>query len=431
MASNDVIAALKLISEEKGLPYESVLETLETALAAAYRKDFGTKQQNIKVEFNPETGEMKVYDVKTVVPDMDLEVLARLAQEEAAAREEALSRGEEPPETDPNRPRFNPKTDMMFTEAQQVKPDVQIGEELRMVLEVPSAFGRMAAQTAKQVIVQKLREAERDMVFSEFKDRQGEILLGTVQRREGRNVLVDLGRGTGIVLASGQVPGERYESGMRYKFLLESVSVGSRGPELLLSRTHELFVGKIFENEIPEITSGSVVIKGIAREAGSRSKVAVWTDEDGVDPVGACIGQRGTRIQTIIHELGGEKIDIIQYDEDPSTFIKQALSPAKVTDVLLQEDGTERIATATVAEDQFSLAIGKGGQNVRLAAKLTGWKININQEGVSAEAETIAEEAGAPDVADEIREGELPPSEDVPAEEHIVEDPDSQETGNA
>ncbi len=436
--ANDVIAAIKLIAEEKGLSYEAVLETLQVALGAAYRKDFGNKQQNIHVEFDPESGDMKVFDIKTVVPDMDLDVLAELAKKEAEEREAALERGEEPPEPDPNRPRFNPKTDMMVTEAQEIKAGAEIGEELRMELEVPSAFGRMAAQTAKQVIMQKLREAERDTIFEEYKDRIGDIVMGTVQRRDGRNILVDLGRGTGLVLLSGQVRGERYEPGARYKFYLDRVDMGGRGPEIILSRTSPEFVRKIFETEIPEIASGSVIIKGIAREAGGRSKVAVWTDEDGVDPVGACIGQRGTRIQTIIHELGGEKIDIIQYDDDIEEYIRQALSPAKVVAVDLQtqtnEEGEEEnTAAATVVEDQFSLAIGKGGQNVRLAAQLTGWKINVHQEGgdpVEAPAEDVSEdvpenvlEESQEEAPEEVAPEEAvePVSEDAPEEEAPAE----------
>ncbi len=413
MAQNEIVSAIKLVAQEKGLSYEAVLETLETALAAAFRKDFGNKQQNIIVQFDPETGAMRVFDVKQVTPDFDLEVLARIAAEEAEAREAALSRGEMPPEPDPNRPRFNPKTDLMYTEAQTVKPGAQIGEEIRTELEVPAAFGRMAAQTAKQVIMQKLREAERSMILSEFAEHQGTVIIGTVQRREGRNVLIDLGRGTGIMFPQGQIYGERYETGARYKVYVESVGMGPKGPEIVVSRTHESLVTTIFGLEIPEIAAGSVVIKGVAREAGARSKVAVMSMEDGVDPVGACIGQRGTRIQTIIHELGGEKIDIIQWSEDTEGYIRNALSPAKVLGVQMDETPEGKIATVTVAEDQFSLAIGKGGQNVRLAARLTGWKININQEGGTAPA---AEAEG--EVAAEVA---ATPAPDAPAAEEAAE----------
>ncbi len=429
--ANEVVAAIKALAEEKGLSYEAVLETLQTALGAAYRKDFGNKQQNIEVIFDPESGDMQVFDVKTVVPDMDLEKLAELAKQEAEERQAAIDRGEEPAEPDPNRPRFNPKTDMMLADATEQKADAAIGDEIRMQLEVPAAFGRMAAQTAKQVIMQKIREAERGQVFAEFEGRAGEVVMGTVQRRDGRNVIVDLGKGTALMLASGQVRSERYEPGMRYKFLLEKVEMGMRGPEILVSRASADFVTRIFETEIPEIASGLVEIKGVSREAGARSKVAVWTDDDSIDPVGACIGQRGTRIQTIIHELGGEKIDIIQFEDDTEEYIKQALSPAKVLRVDLSEETNEEgetvaVAEALVAEDQFSLAIGKGGQNVRLAAQLTGHKINVNHDGPEApeveesddepsqegETETDApEEAPAPEASEEATE-----SVDAPAE---------------
>ena len=429
--ANEVVAAIKALAEEKGLSYESVLETLQTALGAAYRKDFGNKQQNIEVIFDPESGDMQVFDVKTVVPDMDIEKLAELAKQEAEERNAAIERGEEPAEPDPNRPRFNPKTDMMLADATEQKADAAIGDEIRMQLEVPSAFGRMAAQTAKQVIMQKIREAERGQVFAEFEGRSGEIVMGTVQRRDGRNVIVDLGKGTALMLASGQVRSERYEPGMRYKFLLEKVEMGMRGPEILVSRASADFVLRIFETEIPEITSGLVEIKGVAREAGARSKVAVWTDDDSIDPVGACIGQRGTRIQTIIHELGGEKIDIIQFEDDPEEYIQQALSPAKVLRVDMAADQTTedgeviKVAEALVAEDQFSLAIGKGGQNVRLAAQLTGYKINVNHDGPEApeeseETEAPAEEENAEDDSpteepqEETQEGVTEPAEAAP-----------------
>ena len=290
----------------------------------------------------------------------------------------------------------------MITDATELDAKAEIGKELKQKLEVPAAFGRMAAQTAKQVIMQKLREAERETVFAEFEDRAGEIVMGNVQRRDGRNVLFDIGKGTGVMLLEGQVQTERYEPGGRYKLLIERVGMGPKGPEIIVSRSHPDFVAKIFEMEIPEIANEFVEIKGIAREAGARSKVAVWTDEDGVDPVGACIGQRGTRIQTIINELGGEKIDIILFEEDDEEYIRQSLSPAKVLKIDLTEeknaeDEVEKLATVTVEEDQFSLAIGKGGQNVRLAARLTGWKINVHQDGAPEEEVIEGEEVEKPE----------------------------------
>lgn len=384
--------AIRQICEEKGLSYESVLSTIEIAMAAAYRKDFGEKNQNVEVTFDPETGEIKVFDVKTVVADISDEELERIKNEELARREAAKAAREAglvpeaAPETDENQ--YDPKMQIMITAAKAIKSDAEMGEVMRMELPVPGAFGRMAAQTAKQVITQKLREAEREIVYGEFKGQEGEVVTGTVQRREGRVVLVDVGRTTAVVRSEDQIPTERYNSGDRMKFLLRAVELGPRGPEVLLSRSSEALVKRLFETEIPEIGEGTVVIKGLAREAGARSKVAVWTGDDSVDPIGACIGQRGTRIQTIISELGGEKIDIIEWSEDPKTYIGHALSPAKVLKTELDEE--QHLAVVTVAADQLSLAIGRGGQNVRLAAKLTEWKINVKEEGkVETEAAPV------------------------------------------
>ena len=261
----------------------------------------------------------------------------------------------------------------------------------------------MAAQTAKQVITQKLREAEREVLFGEFKEQEGEVVTGVVQRREGRVVLIDLGRATGVMRTEDQVPNERYNPGDRIKIFIRQVSLTTKGPEILVSRTSEELVRVLFMLEIPEIADGIVEIKGISREAGSRSKVAVFTEEDGVDPVGSCIGQRGTRIQTIINELGGEKIDIIEWNEDPSEFIINALSPAKVKSVVVDEE--EKSALATVAADQLSLAIGKGGQNVRLAAHLTGWRINVSEDGKEGEdSEDSSDSKEEPE--EEVKEAE-------------------------
>ncbi|MFA4845333.1 MAG: transcription termination factor NusA [Patescibacteria group bacterium] len=386
--SSAIEQAIRQICEEKGLAYESVIDAIQSALAAAYRKDFGDKNQNIEVEFDPATAESHVFDVKTVVEDVDLVELERLEQERKANAasvalkfEEARKKGEAIPSIsmeDELGPRFNPKTDIMFGEAQVLKHDVELGEILRTELPQAGEFGRMAAMTAKQVITQKLREAEREVIFSEFKESEGTIMSGTVQRREGRIVLVDLGRTTGVMRPEDQISTERYNTGDRIKVFVRQVGLTTKGPEILLSRTSEEMVRKLFEFEVPEVGEGLVEIKAIAREAGSRSKVAVTTSENTIDPIGACIGQRGTRIQTIIAELGGEKIDIVEWSEDPKTFISNALSPAKVTSLELKSE--EMNAFAKVKDDQLSLAIGKGGQNVRLAARLTGWKINISGE---------------------------------------------------
>lgn len=384
--SSPIEQAIRQICEEKGLAYESVVDAIQFALAAAYRKDYGDKNSNIEVEFDPTTGGSKVFDVKTVVEDMDLEELEK-QEEERKARAEALAtqieearkKGKDLPAVSTEEdlgPRFNPKTDIMISEAQVLKMGAQIGDIIRTEMPQASEFGRMAAMTAKQVITQKLREAEREVIFSEFKESEGTIMNGTVQRREGRIVLVDLGRTAGIMRPEDQNPNERYNPGDRIKVYVRQVGLTTKGPEILLSRTSEDMVRRLFEIEVPEVGDGFVEIKGLAREAGSRSKVAVTTQDDSIDPIGACIGQRGSRIKTIIAELGGEKVDIVEWNEDPKVLIVNSLSPAKVLSVELKED--DKSAFEKVGEDKLSLEIGKNGQNVRLAAKLTGWKINIS-----------------------------------------------------
>ncbi|MBI1908040.1 transcription termination/antitermination protein NusA [Candidatus Uhrbacteria bacterium] len=389
--SSVIEQAIRQICDEKGLEYEAVLETIEAALAAAYRKDYGDRYHNLEAEFDPETGGVRVFDVKTVVEDIsdeEREAMEKREAEKAAAREAARAIGDNRPEpedvVDEDGPKFNPKTDIMISQAKILKLGAKIGDVLRTELPTPGEFGRMAAMTAKQVITQKLREAEREIVFSEYKGQEGEVLVGTVQRREGRIVLVDIGRTAGILKPEDQMQSERYQSGDRIKVFVREVSLGTRGPQILLSRTHEGLVRRLFEIEIPEVADGLVVIKAIAREAGARTKIAVTSTDASVDPIGACIGQRGTRIQTIISELSGEKIDVIEWSDDHKEFIRHALAPAKIVSITLHED--ERSATAMVATDQLSLAIGRGGQNVRLAAKLTGWKLNIQEEGANPPA---------------------------------------------
>jgi len=366
---SDISNAINQICEEKSLSYDAVLETVESALAAAYRKDFGEKNQNIKVEFDPESGKSKVYDVKLIVDDLPEE---EIVEGEVEAVEEYVD-GEE------GEKKFNPKTEMQIKDAKLIKKTVKIGDELRIKLEPPASYGRMAAQTAKQVIIQRLREAERDMVFSEFKDKEHEVVSGVIQRREGGVVFIDLGKAIGILLPDEQIHGERYNIGDRVKVYVKEVRLSNKGPEIVLSRTSDEILKKVFYLEIPEISNGLIEIKSVAREAGHRSKVAVYTSSDKVDPIGSCVGQRGARIQTVIQELGGEKVDIISYDDDPARFIANALSPAKIVSVEIKED--DRRAVVTVLEDQLSLAIGKGGQNARLAAHLTGWKIDIVANG--------------------------------------------------
>lgn len=402
-----IVQAIKQISEEKGLPFESVLETIQAALAAAYRKDFGKKNQNVRVEFDPESGALRAFDVKTVVADelarawAEEEEARRKAAEELGDAKQLFPRKEKEESFDSTRGRgteaelaegeekelkFNPKLHISLSEARAIKPDAELEEVITTELEVPGAFGRMAAQTAKQVITQRLREAERQTVFDEFKSKEHELINGVIQRREGRVVLIDLGRVTGVMLPDDQIPGELYSPGARMKMYVTSVQLTQKGPEILVSRTSPDMVKALFALEIPEIASGAVIIKNIAREAGSRTKVAVATEAPNVDPIGSCIGQRGTRIQTVISELGGEKVDIIQYDENMAKYITNALSPGKVLSVALDE--VTASASVTVSGDQLSLAIGRGGQNVRLAARLTGWKLNILEAGTSAPVET-------------------------------------------
>lgn len=393
---SELSSAIRAVCEEKALSYEAVVETIELSLAAAYRKDFGQKNQNIKVKFNPETGESEIYDVKQVVGDLPEDYFdeeGKVAEKYRPKREETIitapidtglrAPGEVPAEEilsasfegDEDLIKFNPKTEIQLKDALLIKKDAMLGEELITPLVAPKEYGRMAAQTAKQVIIQKLREAEREMVLNEFKDKEHEVVTGVVQRREGRNVLIDLGKAIGRLAQEEQIYGEKYDTGDKVKVYIKEVRSGSKGPEIVLSRTSDEILKKVFFFEIPEIANGILEIKSVAREAGNRSKVAIWTDAENVDPIGSCVGQRGSRIQTIISELGGERIDMVKYDEDPAKFIANSLSPAKVLSVDL--DMNERRALVKVLPEQLSLAIGKRGQNVRLAARLTGWKIDI------------------------------------------------------
>lgn len=376
-------SAITQIAEEKGIPREKIIESIESAIAAAYKKDYGKKGQIIKAKLNPETGELKFWQIKiAVTPEMlyteeELEALRKQGVERV---EKMKTRGKEEPsvaeatEGKEEKIRFNPERHIMLQEAKAIKPDIEPKGELEIPLETKMDYGRIAAQTAKQVILQKIREAERETVFGEYKSKEGQIISGIVQRIEGRNVYVDIGKTTGVLLKEEQVQGEFYRPGQRLKFYLLKVEETPKGPVVFLSRAYPKFVSKLFELEVPEISQGTVVIRSIAREAGFRSKIAVESKEEGVDPIGAAVGQRGTRIMTVINELGGEKIDIIEYSEDPEKFIANSLSPAKVIEVKLLPKNK---ALCIVEEDQLSLAIGRDGQNVRLAAKLTGWKIDV------------------------------------------------------
>ena len=401
---SELSAAIKQVCEEKNLDFNTVISTIELALAAAYRKDYGEKNQNIKVKFDPNTGTSEIFDVKTVVEDLPEQEEAEMLQHlyshpEKGAKEEQFHFE---PELDANGQeikKFNPKTDIQIKEAGILRSGAKVGDEIITELPIPESYGRMAAQTAKQVIIQKLREMERDMIFSEFKDKERDVVSGIVQRREGRLVFVDLGKAIGILPAEEQIYGERYNVGDRVKVYVKEVREGHKGPEVVLSRRSEEILRKIFYLEIPEVANGLVELKAVAREAGSRSKVAIWTDAENVDPVGSCVGQRGSRIQTIISELGGEKVDIIEYNENPAKFIANALAPAKITDIELNEK--EHKAVVKVASDKLSLAIGKSGQNVRLAAHLTGWKIDIIEDGAAGPVLIDSED---PKAAEEFEE---------------------------
>lgn len=399
---SELTNAIKQVCEEKNLDYNAVVNTIELALAAAYRKDYGEKNQNVKVIFDPATATSQIYDLKTVVDNLpaeeEEEMLKKLQdpnykKEEREERPAILEDGEE------REKKFNPKTDIQIKEAMILKHGAKIGDELMTELPIPESYGRMAAQTAKQVIIQKLREMERDMVLSEFKDKEKEVVGGVVQRREGRLVFVDLGKAIGILPSEEQIFTERYLPGERVKVYIKEVREGHKGPEIILSRRSEEILKKIFYLEIPEIANGLVEIKSVAREAGSRSKVAIWTETENVDPVGSCVGQRGSRIQTIISELGGEKVDIIEYSEDPLKFIANSLSPAKVISINLNEE--EHKAIVKVSSDKLSLAIGKSGQNVRLAAHLTGWRIDIIESNEDGEEKVAIVSDDVVEVVDE------------------------------
>ncbi len=402
-------SAIEQICEEKGISKEKVMETIEVAIAAAYKKDYGHKGQNIRASFDLDSGEVKIFQVKQVLDETMIKTEEEIEAEKQAALNQEDREEKEPKEEEigEKRVRFNPEKHVMIDEAKKMKKGIKAGEELLIELEARTDFGRIAAQTAKQVIIQRIREAERETIFDEFKDKEGEVLSGIVQRIERGAVFVDIGKTAGVLFPEEQIHGERYRLGQRLRVLILEVQKEVRGPNIILSRAHPKMLAKLFELEVPEIASGAVEIKSIAREAGSRSKIAVAATEDGVDPIGSCVGQKGTRVQAVINELGGEKIDIIEWSDDPEKFIANALAPAKVLDVTLDKE--QRIAKVEVPEDQLSLAIGKRGQNVRLAAKLTEWKIDVKggetlavKEGEEkAEGEEAAETGSAEEKKDE------------------------------
>jgi len=400
------MSAIKQIAEEKGIAQESVLETVEAALAAAYKRDYGKKGQIIKVKLNAETGSMDITQTHYVVEGVDEEGYITGALPEKVTQDridivdiqrqreagQAITGDHEVTAEGQVRVKFNPEKHMLLADARKQQKKSEVGDEIITTLEAKEDFGRIAAQTAKQVVIQRLREAERGAVMAEYKGKEGTLVSGVVQRREGPLVFVDLGKTNGLLPVAEQMPSDHYRIGQRLRFYIVKVEDSARGPVIVLSRSHPNLVRELFRMEVPEIDSGAVLVMGIAREAGSRTKISVASAEEGVDPIGSLVGQRGVRVQTVINDLGGEKIDIIQHDADAARYIANALSPAKILQVNLT-DMEHKVALAEVADDQFSLAIGKGGQNVRLAAKITGWKIDVRSPKEVASSELPAAEA--------------------------------------
>jgi N utilization substance protein A len=372
----ELTKALKQVADEKGLDPDKVLDVIESSIAAAYKKEYGERGEVVRCKLDQKTGELIFSKIKTVVDESTVRFVEE--SEELQEGEEKKDIAAEDNESDEQKlPRFNPERHITLDEAKKVKKDIGVGDELAFVLESHEDFGRIAAQTAKQVILQKLRESERDSILNEWRGREGQIVSGVVQRFERGNIFIDLGRTIGVMFANESIPGEHYRTGERLRFLVLAVQEDTRLPGIILSRSHPKFVAELFNMEVPELTEKSIEIKAIAREAGNRTKIAAVSSVDGVDPVGALVGQRGTRVMAVNNELGNEKIDIAEWSEDPEKFIANALSPAKVERV---EILPRREARAFVPENQLSLAIGKGGQNVRLAAKLTGWKIDVRSQ---------------------------------------------------
>ncbi len=388
-------SVLDQMEDERGIGREKMIDAIEQALATAYKKEFGKRGQIIRAHFDINTGTTTFNQIKIVADDTTVRMDDQV-DHEAEGDERGKEVVEEPISEDDLRVRFDPEKHILIETARLIKKDVTVGDELVFPLEPKDDFGRIAAQTAKQVIIQKIREAEKESALKEFGQKEGDIIIGHVQRFERGNLYIDLGRVTGVMPYDEQIPGERFRPGERIRALLLAVEETPRGIFLKLSRSHPDFLAKLFEVEAPELQNASVEIKAIAREAGSRSKVAVFANDDHIDPVGSMVGQRGVRVSTVMSELGGEKIDIIEWSANATEFIEDSLSPAQVLSVEIvteanAQDDVRGHAVVHVAPDQQSLAIGRGGQNVRLAAKLTGWKIDIvssqNNEAATESAE--------------------------------------------
>ncbi|WHE08134.1 transcription termination factor NusA [Thermoanaerobacterium thermosaccharolyticum] len=342
--NSEFIEALDQICKDKGIPKDTMFEAIEAALVSAYKKNYGTAQ-NVKVKMDRETGDVKVYAQKTVVENV-----------------------------------YNDLLEISLEDAQKLSKKYQVGDVVDIEV-TPKSFGRIAAQNAKQVVVQRIREAERGIVYEDFLSKESEIVTGIVERIERKNVLVDLGKAEATLTPNEQIPNEAYNHGDRIKVYIVEVKKTTKGPQILISRSHPGLVKRLFEMEVPELQQGIVEIRSISREPGSRTKMAVYTKDENVDPVGSCVGYKGARVQAVVNELKGEKIDIVKWSSKPQEFVTNALSPAKVLSIDIDEK--EKIARVVVPDYQLSLAIGKEGQNVRLAAKLTGWKIDITSESAS------------------------------------------------
>lgn len=389
------LSAINQISEEKGLSSEKIIETVEHALASAYKKEYAKRGQIIKAKINPKNGKTEFSRTMLVVDDTMVYIPERGEDEEEETfkvsksyrpTEEEINSEEPKEDVTDRRVRYNEEKHLLIEEAKKKGEKVEPGEEIVTTLEPQEDFGRIAAQTAKQVVLQKIREAEKEIVLEEYKSKEGEIVSGIVQRIEGSNIYFDIGKSLGVLPREEQIRGEFYKEGQRLKLYILRVDTTPRGPVILLSRSYPKLISKLFELEVPEIQTGQLEIKSVAREPGSRTKIAVSTQSDEIDAIGSMVGQRGVRVTAVMSELGGEKIDIIEYDEDPVNFILNSLSPAKISDVITGENNT---ATVVVPQDQLSLAIGKDGQNVRLAAKLTGWRLDIKGEGEQDEEEEL------------------------------------------
>lgn len=389
----DFASAVSEIAEERGISQEKIFEVIEEAIASAYKKEYGRKKQKVIAKLDPKSGGLHFWQIKQVVDESMIyseeELEAQKAQREAAGEIDTPIK-EENEEIGEEKIRFNPDRHIMLGEAKEIDEDAKLGEEIKIVLEAKDDFGRIAAQTAKQVILQKIKEAEKEETFKEFKDKEGEVVSGIVQRVEPHAVYLDIGRTSGILPQKEQIWGEKYRPGQRLKLFVLSTEATPKGPQIVLSRIYPKLISKLFELEVPEISANQVEIKAIAREAGSRSKIAVAALEEGIDPIGSMVGQRGTRIMAVTNELAGEKIDVIEWSQKPETFIANSLSPAKVLEITILPKNK---AQALIPDDQISLAIGKEGQNVRLAAKLTGWKIDVKSVA-QAEQEIADKKAG-------------------------------------